>query len=49
MIYEVDDILFREDIPDYNGFKGSFDNDQIRQNAIDAIKLCDEMTVTCHS
>lgn len=47
MIYEVDDILFREDIPDYNGFKGSFDNDQIRQNAIDAIKLCDEMTVTC--
>lgn len=45
LIYEVDDIMLREDIPDYNGFKSSFDNDELRQNAIDAINLCDEMTV----
>lgn len=47
MIYEVDDVVFREDIPDYNIYKAGFDNDQIRQNCIDIINLCDEVTVTC--
>jgi hypothetical protein len=31
IIYEVDDVVFREDIPDYNLFKFAFDNDEIRQ------------------
>lgn len=47
LIYEVDDVVFREDIPDYNKFKFAFDNDEIRQNCIDIINLCDEVTVTC--
>lgn len=47
IIYEVDDVVFREDIPDYNKFKFAFDNDEIKQNCIDIINLADEVTVTC--
>ena len=47
IIYEVDDVVFKEDIPDYNKFKFAFDNEEIRQNCIDIINLCDEVTVTC--
>ena len=47
IIYEVDDVVFREVIPDYNKFKFAFDNDEIRQNCIDIINLVDEVTVTC--
>jgi len=47
MIYEVDDVVFREEIPDYNVSKHGFDTDEVRQNCIDMINLCDEVTVTC--
>ena len=47
IIYEVDDVVFREDIPDYNMFKFAFDNDEVRQNCIDIINMADEVTVTC--
>ena len=47
LIYEVDDVIFREDIPDYNKFKFAFVADEIRQSAIDIINMCDEVTVTC--
>ena len=47
IIYEVDDVVFREVIPDYNKFKFAFDNDEIRQNCIDIINMVDEVTVTC--
>ena len=47
IIYEVDDVVFREEIPDYNIYKHAFDSDQIRQNCIDMINMCDEVTVTC--
>lgn len=47
LIYEVDDVIFREDIPDYNKFKFAFMSDEVRQSAIDIINLCDEVTVTC--
>jgi len=47
MIYEVDDVVFREEIPDYNASKHGFDSDEIRQNCIDMINICDEVTVTC--
>jgi len=45
MIYEVDDVVFSEDIPDYNAFKFAFVDPKIRQNTIDIINLCDEVTV----
>ena len=47
LIYEVDDVVFEEDIPDYNKFKVSFTDDGVRQNCIDIINMCDEVTVTC--
>lgn len=47
IIYEVDDVVFREEIPDYNKFKFAFDTDEIRNNCIEIINMCDEVTVTC--
>lgn len=47
LVYEVDDVVFREDIPDYNKFKFAFDNEEIRNNCIEIINMCDEVTVTC--
>jgi hypothetical protein len=47
LIYEVDDVVFEEDIPDYNKFKSAFEGGGIRQNCIDIINMCDEVTVTC--
>jgi len=47
IVYEVDDVVFHEDIPDYNKNKDAFADPQIRQNCIDMMNLCDEVTVTC--
>jgi len=47
IVYEVDDVVFREDIPDYNKFKTAFISDEIRNTVVDIIGLCDEVTVTC--
>lgn len=47
LVYEVDDVVFREEIPDYNASKHAFDNDEVRQNCIDMINMVDEVTVTC--
>lgn len=47
LIYEIDDICFSEDIPDYNKFKPAFTDPKIRQTAQEIMSLCDELTVTC--
>ena len=47
IIYEVDDVVFREEIPDYNKFKFAFDTAEVRDNCIQIMDLCDEITVTC--
>ena len=47
LIYEIDDVLFHEDIPDYNKFKRAFISDDIRKSSQEIIELCDEVTVTC--
>ena len=47
IIYEVDDVVFREVIPDYNKFKFAFDSEEIRQNCVDIVNMVDEVTVTC--
>ena len=47
LVYEIDDIVFHEDIPHYNKFRSAFTDPQIRQSAQEIMNLCDEMTVTC--
>lgn len=46
IIYEIDDLVFCEDIPDYNKFKTAFVDPEIRKNAQEIMSLCDEITVT---
>ena len=47
IVYDVDDLIFREDIPDYNKFKTAFTTDEIRYSSEEIMNLCDEITVTC--
>jgi len=47
IIYEIDDIVFREDIPDFNRNKDAFVKDEIRNSIVEILELCDEITVTC--
>jgi len=47
LIYDSDDVVFAEEIPDYNKFKFAFDTPEIRQNCIDIMNMCDEITVSC--
>jgi len=47
IIFEIDDIMFSEDIPEYNKFKPAFTDPEIRRCAQEIMSLCDEVTVTC--
>ena len=47
LIYEIDDISFAEDIPDYNKYKTAFTDPVIRKSAQEMMAMCDEITVTC--
>jgi len=47
LIYEIDDICFSEDIPDYNKYKTAFEDPIIRNSAQEMMTICDEITVTC--
>lgn len=47
IIYEIDDIIFSEDIPEYNKFKPAFTDPKIRQVSQEIMAMCDEITVTC--
>lgn len=46
IIYEIDDLVFSEDIPDYNKYKPAFTDPEIRKTAQAIMELCDEITVT---
>jgi hypothetical protein len=47
LIYEVDDIVFRDDIPDYNRCKDAFTDQTIVDNILKIMATMDEITVTC--
>ena len=47
IVYEIDDIVFYEDIPEYNKFRGAFVDDDIRRATIEMMQMSDEITVTC--
>lgn len=46
LIYEIDDVVMSEDIPDYNRYKFAFDDKKIRNNVIEMMKMSDEISVT---
>ena len=46
LIYEIDDICFKEDIPEYNKYKTAFEDPKIRESAQEMMSICDEITVT---
>jgi len=46
LIYEIDDIIFHEDIPEYNKFKTAFADPEIRKTSMEIMQMADEMTVT---
>jgi len=47
LIYEVDDIVFKDDIPDYNRCKDAFVSSEISNSILDIMGMMDEITVTC--
>jgi hypothetical protein len=47
LIYEIDDIVFKEDIPDYNRCTDAFTDPQIVQSILNIMSNMDEITVTC--
>ena len=47
IVYEIDDIVLREDIPDYNKYKFAFEPDEIRNCVIEMMQMSDEISVTC--
>lgn len=47
LVYEIDDIVFYEDIPKYNKFRGAFEDDEIRKATTEMMAMADEITVTC--
>lgn len=47
VVYEIDDVVFHEDIPGYNKFRGAFDDTDIKNATIEMMQLADEVTVTC--
>lgn len=47
LVYEVDDIVFRKDIPDYNRCKDAFASQETESNILEILSYMDEMTVTC--
>jgi len=47
VIYEIDDIIFKDDIPDFNRCKVAFEDPKIVQSVLSMMQLSDEITVTC--
>jgi hypothetical protein len=47
MVYEIDDIVFKQDIPDFNRAKVAFDSDEVLNSILSMMNDCDELTVTC--
>ena len=47
IIYEIDDIIFKDDIPDFNRCKDAFVDPQIYASSMEMMKMCDEISVTC--
>lgn len=47
IIYEIDDVVLSEDIPDYNKYKFAFEPQEIRNCVLEMMRMSDEISVTC--
>jgi glycosyltransferase involved in cell wall biosynthesis len=47
LIYEIDDIIFKQDIPDFNKAKVAFDSEEILSSTLKMMNTCDVLSVTC--
>ena len=47
IIYEIDDIIIKDDIPDYNRCKVAFESDDIMNSCLEMMRMSDEISVTC--
>jgi len=47
IIYEIDDIIVKDDIPDYNRCKVAFESEEILNSCMEMMTMSDEITVTC--
>lgn len=47
LIYEIDDVVFRDDIPDYNKCKEGFVDQKIVDTILEIMSEMDEISVTC--
>lgn len=47
MIYEVDDVIFKDDIPEFNRCKVAFEDPEIYKSSLEMMKIADEISVTC--
>lgn len=47
LIYEIDDIVFKDDIPDYNRCKDAFVDPAIVKSILEIMSEMDEISVTC--
>ena len=47
LIYEIDDIVFKDDIPDYNKCKDAFTDPAILKSILAMMQIVDEISVTC--
>ena len=47
IIYEIDDIIVKDDIPDYNRCKEAFEHEDILKSCMEMMSLSDEISVTC--
>jgi glycosyltransferase involved in cell wall biosynthesis len=47
VIYEIDDIIFVDDIPKFNRCRMAFEDPQILQSSLQMMQMCDEISVTC--
>jgi hypothetical protein len=47
LIYEIDDIVFKDDIPDYNRCKEAFATKEVENTILQIMSQMDEISVTC--
>jgi hypothetical protein len=47
IIYEIDDIIVKDDIPDYNRCKVAFESEEIMTSCLEMMRMSDEISVTC--